>query len=351
MLTVAHRSRVRRERAGWYLLLSGVLHLLPVVALSLTLTPSDHARLPKESPVYVSLVRPEVVEEPQKADVIGQAPSRAQIPEGPRAEAAQATETALPIERVGPTELSPDQARKEPQPRTAPPAAVAPPPTSHVTSKRETAPPRRATTAGRPPPTATQPQRTAERALEHERFAKLLEPAVPMPPTSSLQSEPADQVPVDMAPQAEPHEGWLHGRIPLLSGDDLDKYAMVRSSDQRGSSGDTVSLDTKEIKYLSYFAHIKRKIERVWGYPSEAVANGLQGQLQLKFVLLRTGQVKTVELLRSSGYKALDKEAWDAVINGAPFNPFPPTIPDDELHITARFTYLLTPELQRATVR
>jgi protein TonB len=141
------------------------------------------------------------------------------------------------------------------------------------------------------------------------------------------------------------------GRIPLLSGEDLEKYAQVRSSDQQSSSGGGVSLDTKEIKYLSYFAHIKRRIEQVWTYPPGAIANGLQGQLHLKFVLRNDGQVKTVELLRSSGYKVLDKEAWDAVVNGGPFGPFPPTIPDDELQITARFTYTLDETAQRMRMR
>ena len=91
------------------------------------------------------------------------------------------------------------------------------------------------------------------------------------------------------------------GRIPLLSGEDLEKYAQVRSSDQNSSSGAAISLDTKELKYLSYFAHIKRRIERVWRYPADAVASGAQGQLHLKFVLRRNGQLKNVELLRSSG--------------------------------------------------
>ena len=131
----------------------------------------------------------------------------------------------------------------------------------------------------------------------------------------------------------------------------MEKYAQVRSSDQQSSSGGGVSLDTKEIKYLSYFAHIKRRIEQVWTYPSGAIANGLQGQLHLKFTLRNDGQVKTVELLRSSGYKVLDKEAWDAVVNAGPFGPFPPTIPDDELHITGRFTYVLDETAQRMRMR
>jgi periplasmic protein TonB len=141
------------------------------------------------------------------------------------------------------------------------------------------------------------------------------------------------------------------GRVPLLSGEDLEKYAQVRTSDQQSSSNGAVSLDTKELKYLSYFAHIKRRIERAWGYPPEAISKGLQGQLHLKFVVRNDGQVKIVELLRSSGYKVLDKEAWDAVASAGPFEAFPTTIPDDELHITARFTYVLDESAQRVRMR
>jgi outer membrane biosynthesis protein TonB len=40
-----------------------------------------------------------------------------------------------------------------------------------------------------------------------------------------------------------------------------------------------------------------------------------------------------VELLRSCGSKVFDKDAWDAVINASPFDPFPPWIPSEELYI------------------
>ena len=43
-----------------------------------------------------------------------------------------------------------------------------------------------------------------------------------------------------------------------------------------------------------------------------------------------------VELLRSSGSKVLDKEVWDAIMTAGPFEPFPPHIPQDELHVRAR---------------
>jgi TonB family protein len=60
----------------------------------------------------------------------------------------------------------------------------------------------------------------------------------------------------------------------------------------------------------------------VWLYPAEAVCERICGQLLLLFVLQRSGQVKRVEILRSSGSQVLDKEAWDAVTNATQFDPF-----------------------------
>jgi periplasmic protein TonB len=77
----------------------------------------------------------------------------------------------------------------------------------------------------------------------------------------------------------------------------------------------------------------------------------MHGQLLLLFILQRSGQVKMVELLRSSGSKVLDKEAWEAVINASPFDPFPLQIPQEELHIRARFSYVLDTTQQQTTVQ
>jgi TonB family protein len=156
------------------------------------------------------------------------------------------------------------------------------------------------------------------------------------------------------------NQNSFFGRVPVLTGDDLEKYAMLSSPhwhrDPMQLSGvDTVlSLNIKDIKYLAYFAHIKDRkdrIERVWRYPSAVVTQRLQGQLLLLFILQRSGQIKVVELLRSSGFKALDKEAWDAIMTAGPFEPFPAHLPQDELHIRARFSYTLDTVEQRTTVR
>jgi periplasmic protein TonB len=385
MVRVAHRGYIREPRIGRFLLLSLMLHLLVVVALNLTWRPWEELR-PKQkeqkpNPIQVSFVRPENTEEPEKAEVFAETSSRAQMPGPPEAEVAKSDKTILPKEQAAPVEPSPParaQVQEEPQPQVAsPPTQVTPKPAPEVAVKRPSSPPRRQETAKATTPKA---ERSPSEQPEPKRMAKLPEPAERPPPRSSLERAPAEQpepkrmaklpesaeqTPGGSRPELKPSvrpglesPSLLEqpalprfGRVPLLSGEDLEKYAQVRSSDQSSSSGGAVSLDTKELKYLSYFAYLKRRIERVWTYPSDAIANGLQGQLHLKFVLRRNGQLKTVELLRSSGYKVLDKEAWDAVVNAGPFESFPPTIPEDELHITARFTYVLDEAVQRIRMR
>ena len=388
MVRVAPRSYSPQSRTGWFLLLSVMLHLLLIVALSLPLRPWEllhrEAKEEKREPILVSLVRPENTEEPAKAQVFAETSSRAQTPEGPKDDVSRANRTILPKEEQPPAQPTPPpeaQAPEQPQPPVAPPPLQATPKgTPEAPPKRPPALPRRQELAKPTTQAPAKPPRPPAEPPEPKRQAKIPEPAEPTPPHPVQDRAPAEwseprrlaklpepagssmgQLPQEYAPSARPFANSLSepeqkavprlGRIPLLSGEDLEKYAQVRSSDQQSSSGGGVSLDTKEIKYLSYFAHIKRRIEQVWTYPSGAIANGLQGQLHLKFVLRNDGQVKTVELLRSSGYKVLDKEAWDAVVNGGPFGPFPPTIPDDELQITARFTYVLDESAQRMRMR
>ncbi len=385
MLRVARRSYTRRSRTGWFLLLSSALHLLAVLVLNLPLwtwqelQPEQKAQT--QSPIRLSFVRPENTEEPEKPEVFAETSSRARTPEGPEAEVAKDTDTVLPEahqaatepippspapvsaeaypqEQAAPAEpLSPpsvqvQQVQEEPQPQASPPTSrVTPDPQPEAPAKRPAPPPRRQEAAKAIPQSPPKPGRKPPEIPEPKRVAKLPKPAEPTPTPPPQEPTPQARPAVESPLAPEQRTLPRLGRVPLLSGEDLEKYAQVRSSDQHSASGGPVSLDTKELKYLSYFAHIKRRIERVWTYPQDAIANSLQGQLHLKFVLRSDGQVKTVELLRSSGYKVLDKEAWDAVANAGPFGPFPPTIPDDELHITARFTYVLDETVQRVRMR
>ena len=105
--------------------------------------------------------------------------------------------------------------------------------------------------------------------------------------------------------------------------------------------GDVISLNTKSYKYISYFTHIKRKIELVWEYPRAAAEMGQEGSLTLRFTILKDGRLAGVWLIQSSGYRLLDQEAMRAVREAAPFNPIPDRLKKDHLNIMATFTYTL----------
>ncbi|MFQ6671669.1 MAG: TonB family protein [Candidatus Tectimicrobiota bacterium] len=126
-------------------------------------------------------------------------------------------------------------------------------------------------------------------------------------------------------------------KLPLLSGADLERYARL---DQHAQESEVVSLDTRDFRYISYFATIKRQIELVWNYPEEAARAGIFGELMLRFTLLRDGRLEEVRLLRSSGSRILDEEAIRAVKVANPYNPFPKRITKKRLYINAVFSYL-----------
>jgi len=99
-------------------------------------------------------------------------------------------------------------------------------------------------------------------------------------------------------------------------------------------------LNAPEIQYISYFASIKRKIELVWQYPYEAAVQGIQGDLQIDFVIARSGKLESVELVRGSGHRILDDEAVRSIRKAAPFDPIPAEYRIPDLKIRGRFVYV-----------
>ncbi|MFC1839229.1 energy transducer TonB [Thermodesulfobacteriota bacterium] len=112
--------------------------------------------------------------------------------------------------------------------------------------------------------------------------------------------------------------------------------------DTKNDSEETISLDTKDKRYISYTKIIKQKLMEHWGYPAMAKANLLEGKSLIIFRLLNDGSLTGISITESSGYDILDKEVIDAVTSAAPFPPFPPSITVNKLNINASFEYRLT---------
>jgi len=105
----------------------------------------------------------------------------------------------------------------------------------------------------------------------------------------------------------------------------------------------TVSLDSQELKYVSYLSKIKKKIEPLWEYPEQAQAIGLQGKLALYFSIVRDGRLDRLELLSSSGHSLLDEQALKAIRGAAPYFPLPDRLHISRLNIQATFEYRISP--------
>lgn len=112
--------------------------------------------------------------------------------------------------------------------------------------------------------------------------------------------------------------------------------------DSEKGSEETISLDTKDKKYVSYTKIIKQKLMEHWEYPPIAKANLIEGKTLVLFSLLRDGSLSGTAVTESSGYDILDREVTDAVRSAAPFPSFPESITVNRLNINASFEYRLT---------
>lgn len=115
-----------------------------------------------------------------------------------------------------------------------------------------------------------------------------------------------------------------------------------------------ISANTREYAYAAYMKAWVNRIERVGNlnYPDQARRRGLHGQLVLTVGLARSGQIKSIDIIQSSGRKVLDAAAIRIVHLAAPFPPIPQDKDNrgrkgvDELYITRTWQFLRGNELQ-----
>ncbi len=105
---------------------------------------------------------------------------------------------------------------------------------------------------------------------------------------------------------------------------------------------DTISLDTKDKRYITYARMIKGEIMQHWRYPPEARAYLMEGSLVVFFSLSRDGNMIQITISKASDHEILDREVVRAVRAAAPFPPFPGSVTVKKLNIKAAFDYRLT---------
>ena len=102
---------------------------------------------------------------------------------------------------------------------------------------------------------------------------------------------------------------------------------------------ETIDLDSRNVRFATYLATIKQRIEKIWTYPPQAFAQRKEGRNSVVFSLASTGQLVESKIVASSGYEVLDQETLNVVQTAAHYAPFPPEFHLSLLHIQASFKY------------
>ena len=120
---------------------------------------------------------------------------------------------------------------------------------------------------------------------------------------------------------------------------DLAKREVEKKDKEKKDTSFT--FDAREYKFLLYNRRLKERIERIWVYPPDAAAQGIYGDLILRFTIKKDGTISAVELVRTSGHKNLDDSAMRALKDGSPYWPLPDEWGMESYTIEGHFIYTL----------
>ncbi len=246
--------------------------------------------------------------------------------------------------------VTPEELREIPgretqrQPRTAPSPPSRPAPKTRPQGKTELRASREKPAAKELPrtelgktglePLRTPPKSDTSRAETQRPSAPPAPSSVPQP--SSQGAQPGAK------PQArgqEPAARQPATREKLFDKDILAKLSKRETEGTRPES--SITFDTRDFKYYAYMKRLREKIENIWVYPSEAAERGIYGDLYIQFTIRKNGKLGPVELVRTSGYRALDEAAIRALKDADPYWPLPEDWGKDELTIKGHFVYSL----------
>lgn len=171
------------------------------------------------------------------------------------------------------------------------------------------------------------------------------EDSISTPPVSNAKSsggsgssENGDSQLLKDAPlSAMPDDSSASIRSRLFDKDTIEKFAKNASpSEKKG-----LTFDDGEFKHRGYMRMLTQKIESIWVYPPEAARLGISGDLYINFVIKRDGKLGEIEIVRTSGFRDLDKAAVKALKDAEPFWPLPDDWEKDDLEIKGHFIYIL----------
>lgn len=209
----------------------------------------------------------------------------------------------------------PLNARLEPGPQAAAPTAAAAAPAS---PKHDAAPPRPRSTAPRATPVAREvPVTLPDRSARSE-------PARPAEPPAGA---PVNSVAVNDSPTAAPQIA-----------DPAPAAAIAALAPQPGDGAeDPGSLAQYRLALIG--AAKRHKL-----YPSQAIARGWQGRVEVRLVIGADGALSGASVKRSSGYDMLDRQSLDMLRKAHALTPIPPALRGRDFAVEVPVVYELKSE-------
>jgi len=185
---------------------------------------------------------------------------------------------------------------------------------------REALPERQAAEPEVDPATPAAPQQVEAPEPEPERVSEA--PAAEASREAASPPEPRDSAPQSAETSAPPAAA-----APSASGRDLLAQATASIRDQglspeyageQPGEGRPAAQQAAEARYIDDWT---RRVED-YGNRVHPAPRELAGQLRIRVVVGRDGQVRQAEVIQSSGHAELDQAALDTVHGAAPYRPF-----------------------------
>ena len=133
----------------------------------------------------------------------------------------------------------------------------------------------------------------------------------------------------------------------------LGAWPLAHAADRGGIAGDAIGLDWVDSRYSDYLDRVKRGIQERLTYPCAPDSGTrrcepLNAQLIVEFGILTSGQLRYVEVVRSSGDPLYDDAAVSAIRAASPYPAIPPDLikaGSTGLPIRSQFTHVMQPRL------
>lgn len=145
-----------------------------------------------------------------------------------------------------------------------------------------------------------------------------IQPQAPLAPTSTAQ----DATPADDAAQAS--------APPSIAAPPAERYAAPQSA--AGAAPQA---------RITWQAQVLGHLQRYKRYPRAAQRRRQEGIAQVGFAVDRSGHASDIQLVRSSGYEALDAEALATVRRADPLPALPAEVPGDPVQVMVPMDFFL----------